>query len=36
MKGVKRAIVLAAGLNAVAAAQAAGTDAIDPVHTQVL
>jgi len=36
MKGVKRAIVLVASLNAFAAAQAADTYAIDPVHTQVL
>lgn len=36
MKGVKRAIVLVASLNAFAAAQATDTYAIDPVHTQVL
>lgn len=36
MKGVKRAIVLVASLNASAAAQAADTYAIDPVHPQVL
>lgn len=36
MKGVNRAFVRVASLNAFAAAQAADTSAIDPVLTQVL